>query len=48
MSVLRIRVLIPDTNFSIPDPGQKDSGSRARKKDLSILSQKIVAKLSGI
>ncbi len=36
---------ILSASFADPDPGSKDSGSRIRIKDLSILTQKIVSKL---
>jgi hypothetical protein len=31
---------IPDLNFSIPDPGQNDPGSRSASQNLSIFNQK--------
>jgi hypothetical protein len=40
---------IPDPNFSIPDPGSKRfPGSGSATKNLSILTQKIISKLSEI
>jgi hypothetical protein len=41
-------MFIPDPNFSIPDPNFFHHGSRIRIKELSILTHKMVFKLSEI